>query len=327
MAKELPFDPFPLFPGSHQQTIIGSFYLIPRRVSSKTREITLKEGDKVTIEITRAKDWKETDRTVFMVHGLCGSHQSPYMIRLAKKLSERGYRVIRFNLRGCGSGRGKAKKIYHSGRSDDVLEVIKILKKETPQSKISLVGFSLGGNIVLKLCGQLNTAASMFLDQVIAIGPPVDLFSSVCLLQEKENQFYQNYFLKLLKNDVEHRQKIFPDIEKFTFPKKITLLEFDEIYTAPQSGFANAMDYYKKSSSRDLIPEIDISCQILFSEDDPLISSTSLDHFSFKEHIQVYKTKKGGHLGFLSIPGGEKGFHWMDTMVIDWIEDNKNGLG
>jgi len=321
MAKRLKFDPFPLFPGSHQQTIIGSFYLLPRKVQSVTRLITLSDGDQVSIEITEPMDCIETDPTVFMVHGLCGSHESPYMIRLAKKLSEKGYRVIRFNMRGCGSSKGKSKKLYHSGRSDDVLEALKYIKNETPKSKITLMGFSLGGNIVLKLSGELNTEASNLIEKVIAVGAPVDLFSSVCLMQEPENQFYQNYFLKLLTQDIEYRQDLFSDVEKVKIPKNINLLEFDEGYTAPQCGFDSAIDYYKKSSSRNVIHNIDIPCRILFSEDDPIISSTSLDHLSLKDHIQIYKTKRGGHLGYLGIPGRKNGFHWMDQIVIDWVEN------
>lgn len=319
MAKELSFDPFPLFPGSHQQTILGSFYLMPRRITSVTRDIELSDKDIVSVEISAPIGWKESSPTVLMVHGLCGSHESPYMIRIAKKLSDQGYRSIRFNLRGCGSGRGKAKKIYHSGRTDDVLEVLKILKKETPTSPITLMGFSLGGNIVLKLAGELNTMAGNLFDRVIAVAPPVDLFSSVSLLQEPENQFYQYHFLKWLKQDIKHREELFDDIQKVDLPKNLTLTEFDEYYTAPLCGFDGAMDYYKKSSSQELIQEIDVPCQILFSEDDPLVSSTSLDHFSFKDHITVYKTKKGGHLGFLGIPCGDKGFHWMDRVVLDWV--------
>lgn len=319
MARNLPFDPFPLFPGSHQQTILGSFYLMPRKLDSITRFIELPDKDLIAIEVTQPKDWKEDDPTVLLVHGLCGSHDSPYMIRIAKKLSNKGYRAIRFNLRGCGSGKGKAKKIYHSGRSQDVLEVLKVLKKESPKSLITLAGFSLGGNIVLKLAGELNTVATNFIEKVIAVGAPVDLFSSVCLLQENENHFYQNYFLKLLVSDVMNRQRLFPDIEQVSIPKNITLIEFDEWYTAPQCGYKNAMDYYKKSSSRELVPEIDIPCHILFAEDDPLISSTALDHFTLKDHIEVNKTKKGGHLGYLGIPGGERGFHWMDSLFLEWM--------
>lgn len=321
MSKELPFDPFPLFPGSHQQTILGSFYLMPRRIVSETIFVEMPDKDQIAIEVSKPKDWKETDKTALLVHGLCGSHDSPYMIRLAKKLRDEGYRAIRFNMRGCGSGKGKSKKIYHSGRSDDVMEVIKLLKKEHSKSAITLMGFSLGGNIVLKLAGELGSMGPDYIEKVIAVGPPVDLFSSVCLLQQPENQFYQNYFLKLLKLDVENRQKIFDDIEKVTIPKNITVMEFDERYTAPQCGYDNAMHYYKQSSSRDLVQDIDVPCYILFSEDDPLISSAALDHYSFRDHIQVYKTKRGGHLGYLGIPGKKNGFHWMDAIVLDWVLD------
>lgn len=321
MANELPFTPFPLFPGSHQQTIIGSFYLMPRIVESNGEVVLLPDDDVITIEVSKPENWKPEDRTVVMVHGLCGSHGSPYMIRMAKKLSDQNIRAIRVNLRGCGSGKGLSKKIYHSGRSEDVLAVLNKIKKETPHSPITLIGFSLGGNIVLKLVGELNSSANHLVEKVIAVGPPVELYTSVCLLQSRANQFYHHYFLKLLKEDVEYRHKRFKELGAIHFPETMTLFEFDTAYTAPQCGFENAMDYYKKSSSMRLVPEINIPCQILLSEDDPLISSTSLDELSLPEHIQIYKTKNGGHLGFLGIPGSERGFHWMDSVLLEWINN------
>lgn len=319
MCIELPFDPFPLFSGSHGQTIIGSCFHWQIEPNSITRFVELPDGDKLALEVTTPNDWDEKGITVVMIHGLCGSHKSAYLIRMTKKLAQKGIRCIRLNLRGCGSGKGHARQIYHSGRSDDVLCALNDLVKDHPNTKFVLLGFSLGGNIVLKLLGEMNSHAKGLIKQVIAISPPIDLYESVKVLHEPPNRFYERYFIRLLKQDVRYRHKIFPDLPKIKFPKEMSFYEFDELYTAPQAGFKNAMDYYEKCSSKPLVPEISIDCKVLFSEDDPIISSSPLEEDILPENISIYKTKKGGHMGYLSVPGKNKSFHWMDQLLLSWI--------
>jgi len=160
MSQELPFEPFPFLNDPHYQTIIGSVWSFFFEPNSEQRVVVLPDGDRICLEVTTPRDWKPTNLTVFLVHGLCGSHKSPNLGRMAKRLEPLGVRVVRFNMRGCGSGRGLAKQGYHSGSSEDVFESIKALKKECPESPIILIGFSLGGNIVLKMCGELASLAS-----------------------------------------------------------------------------------------------------------------------------------------------------------------------
>jgi hypothetical protein len=318
---ELPFEPFALFSGSHQQTIIGSFLHMEKEPKSQRLMVTLPDMDSLALEITTPSSWKPTDPTIVMIHGLCGSHRSPYLIRMTKKLSKLGFRCVRLNLRGCGSGKGHAKQLYHAGRSDDVYEALSLLRKQYPESPIVLVGFSLGGNIALKLAGELGSFGEKYLTGVIAVGAPVDLFSSVNLVNQKNNRIYERYFVRLLKSEVAYRHKKYPDLEKIHLPKRLTMFEFDEYYTAPQSGFKNAIDYYRKCSSVIFIPQISVPCTILFSEDDPIVSSKTLDEIKLPENIRVFKTKRGGHLGYLSSPLSKGGFHWMDEVLIRWVQE------
>src|SRR5207237_3524926 len=137
----------------------------------------------------------------------------------------------------CGSGRGLAKRIYHCGRSEDVFECIKAVKKEHPQSPLLLIGFSLGGNIVLKMAGELGHLASPFLKGLIAVSPPVDLYKSIQLFADPVNQFYERYFYRLLRADVYYLQKTFRDLPKVSLPKKLQIYEFDQMYIAPTCGY------------------------------------------------------------------------------------------
>jgi uncharacterized protein len=317
VSIELPFDPFPLFPGSHQQTIFGSFLYLHRQPLSFQKLIELSDQDKISLEITTPKKWKDTDPTVIMIHGLCGSHRSPYLVRITKKLEKRGIRAIRFNLRGCGSGKGLAKGIYHCGRSEDVLETVIQLKKEHPNSPIILIGFSMGGSIALKLAGDLGHFAKKYIKKVIAINSPVDIKKTMQQFDLPKNRIYERYFLKKIKAEVWFRHKKFPELGKYSLPKNFRMSEFDEIYTAPQAGFKSAKEYFDDCSAIHTILNIKIDCNILVSQDDPIICNTSLDNIILPSNIRYYKTKKGGHLGYI----GRKPFRWIDHTILSWIED------
>jgi uncharacterized protein len=321
MSQELPFEPFPFISDPHQQTIISSFINLFFDPASECQIVALADGDKLAIEVTTPENWKPTDLTVIAVHGLCGSHRSPYLVRLAKRLEPLGIRIVRINMRGCGSGKGLARHMYHCGRSEDIFEAIKHLKAQTPDSPFVLIGFSLGGNIVLKMGGELGSLAGQFLNGLIAISPPVDLFSSVVMLGKEENAIYENYFIRLMLADVRYRHKKFKDLPRVKLPRRLKIYEFDQLYTAPQYGFRDANDYYMKCSAGQLVEDIAIPCKILLSEDDPIISAHSIDAYQLPSNVVVFKTKQGGHMGYLGNPVEDKGFYWLDSLLMDWILD------
>lgn len=322
MAQELPFEPFAFIKDPHKQTILGSYFNFIMEPSSEQRLVALPDGDRISLEITTPQGWKPTDPTVFFVHGLCGSHKSPCLVRMARRLEPLGIRVIRFNMRGCGSGRGLAKRCYHSGRTEDVFECLKVVKKEHPDSPITLVGFSLGGNIVLKLMGELSSLAKFFVKSTVAVSPPVELYSSIQMLGEPCNAIYEKYFYRVLRADVHYRHnKKFKDLPRMNLPRNLKLYEFDQIYTAPICGFSSAIDYYQKCSSAHLVGDIAVPCHILFSEDDPIICSASLDRYHLPKNVLVFKTKQGGHMGYLGTSSDRKGVYWLDSLLADWIID------
>lgn len=319
MTKEIPFEPFPMFQDPHYQTILNSLFNFFFEPTSEKKQVCLPGGDRLSLEVTTPKDWKEDGLTVLLVHGLCGSHKSPNLVRMVNRLEPMGIRTVRFNMRGCGSGKGLAREIYHSGRSEDVFEAIKALKKEYPASPIVVIGFSLGGNIVLKMAGELGSLADPWIQGVISVSPPVDLYSSVLMLGDEMNSMYERYFYRILRAEVYYRHRKFKDLGPVSLPKNLKLHEFDQLYVAPQCGFESVSEYYSRCSAVNYISDIAVPTKILMAQDDPIVSSYSLDDLPLPEVVDLFKTKKGGHMGYLGDPRHEKGVRWLDALLVDWI--------
>ena len=313
------FRPFPCLTHPHLQTIVAAELTWSREPPSSTHLVGLSDGDTIALEVSTPRGWQSHDPTAVLLHGLCGSHLSPYMQRLARKLWGRGLRAVRINLRGCGSGRGLARHPYHSGRSADVLAVLESLRQTTPQSPVTLIGFSLGGNIVLKLAGELGAAVPDHLQRVIAVCPPADLVACSRLLEQPANRFYNRYFTRRLCAEVSDRHNRFPDLPRAELPPELSLYAFDEYYTAPQCGFRDALDYYRRCSAAPLVPRLTVSCRILFAADDPLIDAYVFDGVALPPNVQVIRTRYGGHLGFLGRPGGAGGYRAMDAQLLAWL--------
>ncbi|MCZ6795881.1 MAG: alpha/beta fold hydrolase [Planctomycetota bacterium] len=312
------FRPFPLLRSPHLQTLLACAQL-GREPSSRTCRVRLVDGDQLAVEVSTPAGWTANAPTVVLVHGLCGCHGSPYMVRMTDKLVRRGVRVLRVNLRGCGSGRGLARELYHSGRSDDVLQVLRSFRDEAPDSRTTLVGFSLGGNVALKLAGELGADAAAYLHRVIAVSAPADLEACARRIGRPENRFYERHFIRLLRRAVAERHAAFPDLPAVELPRSLGLFEFDDVYTAPHGGFESALDYYRKSSSAPLVPRIEVPCHVLFADDDPFVRADVFDGVELPANVEVVRTRHGGHLGFLGRPGPGGAYRWMDSQLLAWI--------
>ena len=314
------FVPFPLLRGPHAQTIAAAkLALWRRRPPSARRVVALADGDRIALEVSTPRQWRPDDPSVLLLHGLCGCHDSPYMTRVALKLWRRGVRAIRMNMRGCGSGVGLARMPYHSGRSADVKAVLEDLRAAWPHSALTLVGFSLGGNVMLKLAGELGKRAGELAEQVIAVCPPADLAACSRLLSRPSNRVYERYFMRRLLAAVAERHRLFPDLAPVALSARMSMHQFDDTYTAPQCGFDGADDYYRRSSAAPLVPGITLPCRILFGGDDPFIDGSVFDGVALPANVQVLRTPAGGHVGFLGRPGRPGGFYWLDAALLGWI--------
>lgn len=313
------FRPLPLLGNPHLQTILGRFW--PQRRESFPSVHSLVEvpdGDALAVVVSTPAQWRCGDRTAVMVHGLCGCHGSPYMSRIAGKLFDRDVRVVRVNLRGCGSGVGLARRPYHSGQSDDIRCVLRWLAARGPASPVTLIGFSLGGNIVLKMAGEDGPSPTGGVDRVAAVSAPIDLDACSRLIEHPSNRLYENYFVRQLVQQVREMEQFFPELPPTTFPRRLRLRTFDDLFTAPRSGFRDAADYYSRSSAAPLIPSIAVPALLVSSRDDPFISPAPYDVLPRRSHIKLWLTDRGGHLGFLGRTGRLFDMRWMDQSILSW---------
>lgn len=316
------FYPFPFARSGFLQTIYGSYWPIlkPSKPDSY-HNIFLPDGDVLVMAENRPKNWREGDRIALLVHGLTGSYQSTYMQRMCRRLVKKGFMVQRLNLRFCGPGRGLAKNPYHAGLSNDTRTILNWLKNHHPDSPVTQIGFSLGGNITLKMAGEDGSRPSGNLDSVVAVSPPLDLEAAAKRMDETDNRFFAKMFMGYAISDILNQQQTFPGVAAFDFPKALTIQEFDQYYTAPRNGFIDAQDYYLKSSSINFIPEIKVPTLILSSMDDPVVDGRTVAQLPHSDNLDVLLTEYGGHMGFLGWGTRYDEVRWSDQAIARWLED------
>jgi predicted alpha/beta-fold hydrolase len=315
----LEFRPLPFLANPHVQTLIGNMFKgsLPRLASTE-RHVLLADGDRLALFDSVPAGWRPGMPLVLVVHGLGGSHHSGYAQRLAGRLLPWNLRVVRMDLRGAGRGAALARGSYNAGCSADVRAVLEAMHAWSPGSPLVAVGFSLGGNIVLKLAGEAASRPVAALERVVAVAPPIDLEGCAAKLARPRNRLYDRYFVRGLTAQVRHQQYFFPEFRRIRFPRKLSLRIFDELYTAPRGGYADALDYYRKASALPLVPHIAVPTFVLTARDDPFISPEPFEALPAFPHIEVQVVPHGGHLGFLG-PDGNGGIRWAEQRVTAWI--------
>lgn len=312
------FRPLPLLGNPHLQTIFANFLRLPVHVPSQTHFLTLPDGDQLALHDTRPKNWRQGMPTVAVAHGLGGDYRSSYMVRLARAFTALDWRTVRIDLRGAGAGRGRARRLYNAGSSGDLALVVEWLQRLEPASPLALVGMSLGGNIVMKLAGEVGPEAFPKLRAVAAISAPLDLARCSQLLEKLPR--YDAFYVRHLRKLVALHEASWPAAERSTFPKTMTLRQFDDLYTAPRGGYVDAADYYRNVSSCHRIPNIGRPTLLLTARDDPFISCETYEELPDLPWINVNIEPQGGHLGFLGWDGNG-GVRWGEQFLVSWLAE------
>ena len=259
---------------------------------------------------------------IIMVHGLEGSSAAGYARSMSYAALELGYATHRFNMRSCGGTEHLALSNYHSGQTSDLLHVLKE-RRQKSDLPIYLVGFSLGGNVVLKLTGELGDQARDLVTAVCAVSTPIDLKACAKALGKRENVIYEQRFLSRLRGRIRLRHKQAPQTYSLEPLKKIrTIYDFDDLYTGPLFGFGNADTYYETQSANQFLGKIRIPALVVQAKDDPLIPFSVYDHPAFRENpcLTLVAVEHGGHLGFIA---RHQPRFWLDGVVTDWLKQNQ----
>ena len=236
---------------------------------------------------------------------------------------DRGYATSRFNLRSCGGTEHLAITSYHAGQTTDLLAVLR-QRHDASGQPLFLVGFSLGGNIALKLAGELGESARELLLGVCSVSAPIDLAACAAALERPQNLIYQNRFVARLKDRIRRRHLQAPDLYTLDhLPKIRTIIDFDNHYTAPLFGFGTAANYFRTQSSGQFLDRIRIPTLLVQAQDDPLIPFSIYNHpaFTRNPHLRLVAPAHGGHVGFIA---RRRPRFWLDELVLNWVEETLN---
>ncbi|AEU36030.1 YheT family hydrolase [Granulicella mallensis] len=316
----------------HLQTIFGNFLPRPNhlpRPVAQLVEVSPAHGTQISSQVLCECHWQPLPErpqrpTAIIVHGLEGSSRSQYVVGNANKLWQAGCNVIRMNMRNCGGTERLTPTLYHSGLSGDVGRVLRFFIETQGLQSVSLIGYSMGGNLVLKLAGELGADAPPALRSVIGVSPAVDLGVSADALHTWQNRLYERRFLNALLKRFRRKAMLFPrafDPQRGTYITSVR--EFDDRITALYSGFRSADDYYHRAAAARVLDQIAVPALLLHACDDPFIRFTEETRavIAANPHLTLLETEHGGHCAFLAPPdpmNGNDGY-WAEHTAMRFV--------
>jgi hypothetical protein len=318
-----PFVPRRGLSNGHLQTIVGNFFPRPPLDIPHTEEIVEvdpADGSRVRCICHWQPEAVRANRlTVVLLHGLEGSSNSGYIRGITARAWQAGMNVVRMNMRNCSDTEELTPTLYHSGRSSDVGAIVDHFTARFGLQRVALAGYSMGGNLVLKLAGEWGNRAPLV--AVAAVCPAIDLAPSADALHEPQNRIYEFRFVRGLMRRLRRKAELFPAVYQLTGIGPIrSIREFDNKIVAHYCGFANADDYYHRAASARVVDQIAVPTLILTAEDDPFIRlfAETRSHLLANPHIQYCESPHGGHCAFLSRDPGEE-THWAEATVVRFL--------
>lgn len=306
-----------IFRNAHSSTIYASSLRKVAFNSSQRDRIELEDGDFLDLDRSFSSD-KGSEKLVILLHGLAGNAQRPYMKAMARIFAENGYDTAGMNLRGCSEEMNRLYRSYNAGATEDLEAVIKHVLAENRYIEIALVGFSLGGNLMLKYLGETSEIPSE-IKAAVAVSTPCDLGASLEELSQTRNIIYSKRFVRNLKKELFRRHLAFPEkISKEEIAGCKSLRDIDELYTSRAHGYKNAADYYQKCSSLQFLPNIQIPTLLINAENDSFLSETSYPVEIAKNSDNIYFEipAHGGHVGFIQ----NKKTYYHEERALEFVQ-------
>ncbi len=276
-----------------------------------------RSGDRASAMLHRP--WQETGRrcpTVILIHGLTGCEDSVYMRATTAHLLRAGFPVLRLNLRGAGPSRPHCGLHYHAGRTEDLRLMLAALPPTVTANGMVAVGFSLGGNLLLKYLGEAGSTAALL--AAATVSAPLDLTATAHCLAAPRNALYHWYFLRECQREVLAPASVVTPEERCAALTAQNLWQFDERFTAPRNGFAGAADYYRRNSARIFLDEIVVPTLAIHALDDPIVPHEPYREYDWRRNRRLLPVlpPKGGHVGFHDRRGGT----WHDRAIQAFFE-------
>jgi hypothetical protein len=329
------FQPRRFLHSGHLQTIFGNY--LPRTNNLPAPEAQLVEVSpatdyQISSQVLCHCHWQPAEvraarPTAIIVHGLEGSSNSQYVVGNSNKLWLAGCNIVRMNMRNCGGTEALAPTLYHSGLSGDVDAVMRFFVDLHHLQSIALIGYSMGGNLVLKLAGDLGKTPPTQLRAVIGISPVIDLAPSSDALHLWQNRIYEKKFVRAMLRRFRRKASLFP--RAFDPNRAIgisSLRDFDERIIALYAGFSGAEDYYHRVAAARVIDQITVPTLILNSADDPFIriAPETREKIIANPNITFLETAQGGHCAFLAQPDPATGYdgYWAEHTLLRFILAN-----
>lgn len=302
---------------AHVQTIIPTLFRKVSGVAYQRERIDTPDKDFIDLDWSRVG----SERLAVVMHGLEGDSGRPYMKGMVKALNRNGWDAVAVNFRGCSGEPNKKLRMYHSGETEDLNSVICHVDASGIYRQVALVGFSLGGNVILKYLGEKGKMTHLLIKAAVTISVPCDLKACSDRLDELQNLPYVRRFLRLLHEKIRAKALMMPDsINDIGYERIKTLKAFDDRYTAPIHGFKDADDYYDKASSRGFLATISIPTLVINAADDPFLSSSCFpnEEAQASPHLFLDIPQHGGHVGFLAF--NNSGEYWSETRTTSFLE-------
>lgn len=323
------FEPRRGLSNGHLQTIVGNFYprpVFPLQTESETVLVDPVDGSRVLCHCHWQPEPVRNSRlTVILVHGLEGSSDSRYIRGISARAFATGMNVVRMNMRNCGDTDSLTPTLYHSGLSGDVGAVMSYFTRKFELDRVALIGYSMGGNLVLKLAGEWGSRAPLV--AVATVCPAIDLAAGADALHEPANRAYEWHFLRGLIRRFRRKAELFPKIyELADLGPMRSIREFDDKIVARYCGFAGADDYYFRAASARVVDRIQVPSLILCAQDDPFIRlfAETRARLIANRHILFAESRHGGHCAFLG-PGAGDETHWAEATVVRYVAEAASG--
>jgi len=327
------FEPHPLLRHPHLMTLAAAFWLrrFPRLRPPAERLFEVEPGSKILAQC----HWQAEPQhhpTIVLVHGLEGSSESLYMLGIAEKAFAAGFNALRLNQRNCGGTERLTPTLYNSGLSGDYRAVLAELidpSGRDPLPEVFFAGYSMGGNLVLKMSGELADRAPAQLRGVCAVNPGIDLAACADAIALPQNFLYEWNFLHGLKRRMRSKARLFPGRYSLDGLGRVrTLREFDEAFTAPSFGYRDADDYYHQASALRVVAAIRVPTLILTAQDDPFVAFGAFRDpgVAGNPQIALMAPAHGGHCAFISRNAGDERF-WAEARVVEFCQQHSALIG